>query len=269
MELGLSSCESSDVEDERPDVLDDAIKDTKGWVDLERARKVPKLLINNIHRYFITKKVRKDQVTASRPFERGYRIYDAKRVRCISIHTSIDDSLFSVIRASVLPSQKTDRIYQTFIVVYNTSGDIYYATCSCTAGEGGSCNHVAGLCFAMDDYNRLRTSQTPSCTSLPSKWNVPRNTKDAKDIPVSDLHIMKPSYLKPRRTELSSPSSSRPISPQLSQVTIERVMKLRQDLSDNCTDTLQFHQIWPESINQAQVSRLHALHLPTQSNTQQ
>ena len=70
MELGLSSCESSNVEDERPDTLDKAIKDTTGWVDLEGANDVPNLFINNIHRYFITTKVRKDQVTASKPFER-------------------------------------------------------------------------------------------------------------------------------------------------------------------------------------------------------
>ena len=249
MELGLSSCEDSDNE-ERPDTLDNAIKDSTGWVDLESAKDVPKILINNIHRYFITKKVRKDQVTASKPFERGYRIYDAKKVRSICIHYTATDSLFSVIRASILPSQKTDRIYQTFIVAYKTTGDIYYATCSCTAGEGGSCNHVAALCFAIDDYNR--TIPIPSCTSLPSKWNVPKCTKEPKDIPVSNLCITKPSYLRPRNTEPLSPSSSRPINPQLSQVTIDRIMKLRQDLSENCTDTLLFHQIWPESSNQAE-----------------
>ena len=102
MELGLSSCEDSDNE-ERPDTLDNAVKDSTGWVDLERAKDVPKILINNIHRYFITKKVRKDQVTASKPFERGYRIYDAKKVRSICIHYTAADSLFSVIRASILP----------------------------------------------------------------------------------------------------------------------------------------------------------------------
>ena len=117
----------------------------------------------------------------------------------------------------------------------------------------------SALCFPIDDYNRTLPTPPPSCTSLPSKWNVPKSTKEPKDIPVSTLHITKPSYLKPRNTELTSPNSStcKPISPQLSQVTIERVMKLRQDLSENCTGTLLFHQIWPETTNQAQVSRLH------------
>ena len=86
MELCLSSCEGSDAEEERPDALKAAIRDVAGWVDLENANNVPKLSIKNIHQYFIKRKVRKDQVTASKPFERGYRIYDAKKVRSISIH---------------------------------------------------------------------------------------------------------------------------------------------------------------------------------------
>ena len=118
MEVGMSSCENSDVEEERPDILDDALKDVTGWVDLENANHLimPKLSIRHIHQYFIKKKVRKDQVTASKPFERGYRIYDAKKVQLISIYPTSDDNLFIIIRAAVLPSQKTDWVYQTFIV---------------------------------------------------------------------------------------------------------------------------------------------------------
>ena len=105
MELCLSSCEGSNTEEERPDALKAAIRDV-GWVDLENAKNVPKLSIKNIHQYFIQRKVCKDQVTASKPLERGYRIYDAKKVRSISIHSLTADNLFSIIRASVLPSQK-------------------------------------------------------------------------------------------------------------------------------------------------------------------
>ena len=133
-------------------------------------------------------------------------------------------------------------MYETIIVVYNTTGNIYYATCTRTAG-GGSCNHVAALSFAIDAHNR--TNPTPSCTSLPSKWNVSKSTKTPKDIPVSTLHIKKPSYLKPKKTGLPSPHT--PISPNMSQVTIDRIMKLRQDLSEHCTHTLLFHQVGPET----------------------
>ena len=160
----MSSCEDSDVEEERPDVLDDALKDATGWVELENASNniIPKLSIRKIHQYFIKRKVRKDQVTASKPFERGYCIYDAKKVQSISIYQNGNDDLLSIIKARVLPSQKTDRVYQTFIVVYKTSGDIYYATCTCTAGEGGSCNHVLPLMLMTVHYLPIPLHAHPS-----------------------------------------------------------------------------------------------------------
>ena len=43
--MGLSSCENSDADDERPEILDDALKDTTGWINLESATNTPKLTI--------------------------------------------------------------------------------------------------------------------------------------------------------------------------------------------------------------------------------
>ena len=51
IEVGMSSCEDSDVEEERPGVLDDALKDATGWLDLECTYVIPKLSIKNIHQY--------------------------------------------------------------------------------------------------------------------------------------------------------------------------------------------------------------------------
>ena len=91
-----------------------------GWVDLESTSNsniIPKLSIKNIHQYFISKKVHKGQVTASKPFERGYHIMTPKKVVYIYIPRNL---LFSVTKAAVLPSQKTDKVYETIIVVYRT-----------------------------------------------------------------------------------------------------------------------------------------------------
>ena len=61
-------------------------------------------------------------------------------------------------------------------------------------------------------------------------------------------------YLKPQKIGLPSPHT--PISPHMSQATIDRIMKLRQDLSQHCTHTLLFHQVWPETTNPRQIARL-------------
>lgn len=56
------------LKEERPDILEEAVRET--WMKYIYKTPVPALSINNIHRYFIKRRVRKDQVTASKPFER-------------------------------------------------------------------------------------------------------------------------------------------------------------------------------------------------------
>ena len=41
MEVGMSSCEESNTEEERPGVLDDALKDATGWIDVESTNNIP------------------------------------------------------------------------------------------------------------------------------------------------------------------------------------------------------------------------------------
>ena len=169
----------------------------------------------------------------------------------------VSPSLFCVIKANVLPSQRTDRTYQTAIVVHKSTANISYASCTCKAGKGQSCNHVAALMFYIDAHNRTITTQgqstTPTCTSLPSTWNVPsKRHTEPKNIPVSQLNISKPSYLKSQSgssTLSSTLSLSHPVtlnSSSIFHVTTERISKLRQDLSEHCSNQLLFHQIWPE-----------------------
>ena len=76
-------------------------------------------------------------------------------------------AIYLALLKRVLQSQKTDRVYQTFIVVYKTSGDIYYATCTCTA-VGGSCNHVAAICFAIDAHDRTLPTYPYPFMHIPS-----------------------------------------------------------------------------------------------------
>ena len=157
-----------------------------------------------------------------------------------------------------LPSQRTDRHYQAAIVVHKSTGNITYATCTCKAGKGQSCNHIAALTFCIEAHYKTIITQgqstAPTCTSLPSTWNVPskRNTQP-KNIPVPQLHITKPSYLKSQKSSSQPLAPSSPLSTpdilnssNFFNVTTERIMKLRQDLSEHCSDQLLFHQIWPE-----------------------
>ena len=51
------------------------------------------------------------------------------------------------------------------------------ASCACPAGAGpfGSCKHIAALCYALEEFCRLREVRPPdSCTSHLQQWNRPR-----------------------------------------------------------------------------------------------
>ena len=67
--------------------------------DLDDVNKtpVPPLSIESTHQYFIKRRVHKDQITASKPFECGYCIYVTKKVQLIAIYSPIDDILLQVI----------------------------------------------------------------------------------------------------------------------------------------------------------------------------
>ena len=50
--------------------------------------------------------------------------------------------------------------------------------CGCPAGRGpnGSCKHIAALCYALEEFSRLKTSKAyVVCTSKLQTWNQPRN----------------------------------------------------------------------------------------------
>ena len=57
----------------------------QGWIDANVAE-LPQLTLKHIHQYFITGRLRKERVTATKPFERGYRLFDSKKVQCVSVH---------------------------------------------------------------------------------------------------------------------------------------------------------------------------------------
>ena len=193
---GLDSpAEGSEEEnDEAPDGYEATLLSQSGWLDAASVE-LPPLTLKHIHQYFITGRLQKERVTATKPFERGYKLFDAKKMQCLSLHNVTHTSVYCIIRATVLPSQKPGA-YKTAIAVNKTNGQILYGSCTCVAGSS-ACNHTAALMLAVDDMNRAHdihgSSAGPSSTSLPRKWGVP--AKPRKDpTPVNKLEIAKPKY---------------------------------------------------------------------------
>ncbi len=245
--------ESDDDEEQPPAGYEEVLQSTTGWLDIDPAQlhvRIPNLTVKHIHDYFIRRRIKKEHVTATKPFEKGYRIFDAKKVRSLSIHPVEDNSIYCVIRAAVLPTQRKDRTYETFVAIYNTTSSVYYASCTCVAGQSGSCNHVAALLFAIDDYNRQLSTHAnygaPSCTSQPAKWGVPpKKRQSSVPIQVKDMHIVKPTLHQPPR---SLPQAQRPtIQPP---VTAQRISNLITELEKAGCGDLMICKTWPQQSTQ-------------------
>ena len=59
---------------------------------------------------------------------------------------------------------------------YQVGGATLSAYCKYTAGQLGSCDHVAGLLFRVEAAVIIRVTH-PTCTSMLASWNVPSKKK--------------------------------------------------------------------------------------------
>ena len=245
MDFGLSSGEDSESEeDEPPEGFTAAVlEDRAGWAELAHSFSVPPVTIREIHSHFVKRRLKREHVTATKPFEKGYKIYTAGKVQSITTKCT---SSYSIIRAAVLPSQKQTGFYQVHIAANTTTGTVLHATCTCIAGKCGACNHVAALMFALDNHNR--SASTPSCTSLPSQWNVPRR-KTATLTPVKDLLIVKPVLGK---SQHSTTKPSPAVDPKVGYVSVAHIKSLQEDLKKNHAGQLLLHHIWPDNVDTQQ-----------------
>ena len=113
---------------------------------------------------------------------KSYRYFAGEFVREIFFHAIDDTSPFCFVRCRVAPSQRTSsKPYQVWACLRkdtadNPGGQILSTYCTCTAGLKGTCNHVVGMLFRIE--NAVTTGMTkPSQTSRLCKWNVPTGSK--------------------------------------------------------------------------------------------
>ena len=237
--------------DEPPPEFMSIIESEKGWQDLHVHvhTRIPPLSIKHIHEYFIQHRVKKEHVTATKPFERGYRIFEAKNVKCISIHPVSPTSVYCIVRAAVLPTQRKDRIYKTAIALYYSTSSVYHAHCTCVAGKSGTCNHVAALMFALDDFNRDIATHgnrgEASCTSTPAKWGTHAVRVPMEPMEVKDMHCVKPSLGKAAHSPCMHPADRPPPSD-------KQVTDLSTVLHNGGYPNLLLQQLWPPALSQTE-----------------
>ena len=68
-------------------------------------------------------------------------------------------------------------------------GRILCSHCTCMAGLGEACSHIAALLFAAETHNRLY--KDASCTSQLCAW-LPPTMQNVKFTPISDINFTAP-----------------------------------------------------------------------------
>ncbi|XP_069127476.1 uncharacterized protein [Argopecten irradians] len=95
-----------------------------------------------------------------------------------------------LLRAQCTPSQRLSNAdHSAWVCVKQSTGDIKSAYCSCTAGLGQTCNHIAGLLFRVEAANKMGVT---SCTSVPCSWTIPDTDKKiVQPLRVKDMELTK------------------------------------------------------------------------------
>ena len=94
-----------------------------------------------------------------------------------------------VLKAAVLHSQSISSSPLLPWVAVKAEGTILCAHCTCMAGIGEACSHIAAVLFAAEA--NTKRIQGISCTSNPCSWSAP-SSKIVAYAPISEIYFTTP-----------------------------------------------------------------------------
>ncbi|XP_052074117.1 uncharacterized protein LOC127712000 [Mytilus californianus] len=154
-------------------------------------KKFPPVYISDIVKYLSEKNTsgKMKEILQDYKIGKAYEYFKNGFLQQIFYHDIDARSKNCFLRAKCVPSQKIkEEEHDVWVCVEKATGEIGSSYCTCTAGLGRTCNHVAGLLFRVEAANKLGAS---ACTSLPCTWKVPSRIKGVKPTKIKDLRIFK------------------------------------------------------------------------------
>ncbi|WAR20906.1 hypothetical protein MAR_014880 [Mya arenaria] len=99
-----------------------------------------------------------------------YRYVESKHVQVVHYY-NVEDSPYCFLRAAVTPSMRTrDKPHSAWVCLEKVSAEVYCAHCTCMAGLGETCSHVAAILFKVELAVRWRYTEKSS-TDVGRMWN--------------------------------------------------------------------------------------------------
>ena len=169
----------------------------------------------------------------------GYRLWKEGFVRSIYVKPNVQGSVnMFLVKCRVHASMKNVS-YNVYVRLNQGSGDLIYSKCSCKAGQGGCCKHVAALLFSLVDYSNLGYTVVPdtlTCTQVSQKWHVPTSTTMtlSKAVKFDDVVFRKDEPNKYRKRPFLNDARRNycAVPPFAQQMTSETLEQLTKDLSN-------------------------------------
>ena len=124
---------------------------------------------------------------------KAYKYFEDRLVRTMR-------GTMAVIRCHCFSSLKSKSTY-TFYVAIMSTGKVVGASCSCVAGKGGACSHVAALMFYFEDFIKKGTKVVPNdgtVTDRLQQWHVPPKRVITPQ-PLENIQFKKAQYGKTTR----------------------------------------------------------------------
>ena len=133
----------------------------------------PQLEWPNIYHYFVhtASLYTNEEIGAYRSLE-AYNYVKSGHVKKLEVYAPSGNIIF--VRGAVMPSQRLskNKPYLAWAMIEKTTGVINCGHCTCMAGVGEACSHVAAtlLLIEMMCRNRRGTDGDDACTSILCQW---------------------------------------------------------------------------------------------------
>ena len=155
---------------------------------------LPNITNEKIYEYLVSEKTNNFSKGAVKHKVAGYQLFKEGYVKGVKVQPNVNANVvLFIVKSFVVASMKKCR-YVVYIHLCQTIGNIQYAKCSCKAGAGGVCKHVAAVLYQLVEYWELCLTCVPhdkACTDVLQTWHVPGEAANDQPVLFSDLRFIK------------------------------------------------------------------------------
>ncbi|XP_078661228.1 uncharacterized protein LOC144905429 [Branchiostoma floridae x Branchiostoma belcheri] len=182
---------------------------------------------------------------------KAYSYFDSKWINEVQYHTIAPDSDICFLKTTCTPSQSIRNIPHTvWVAAEKKSGKICTAYCSCFAGLGSTCNHVAALIFKIDHAFMTGCSKPVACTSKECTWNVYSGGAAAvlETKPICEMEWKKPNYHKGANISPINTVAKKLFNPLQNSTNAPTTKGLLDALYPSCQDSTIFTYLYHDTL---------------------